>query len=94
MSSVDQQESASRDALLTEKQFSELGLDEVCYLRVMRTDDLTRIYGARSPSIMEIASTVVYVLMDAEGTPLVLGGSEESIRASAEEEGLTLIPLQ
>jgi hypothetical protein len=94
MSTVDQRGSACGDALLRQQEFSELGLHEIGYLRIMPSDDLKRIYGARFPSVMDIASVTVYALMDAEGDPLVLCDSVESVRESAREEGLILILLQ
>lgn len=86
--------SAAGYRLIAPEEFARFGLDEVAYVRVMRTDDLKRLYGAQFPSVMEIVSGTVHALMSAEGEPLVLGNSMASVQESARKQGLALVALQ
>lgn len=83
--------SAKGYQLIAPEEFARFGLNEVAYVRFMRTDDLKRIYGARFPNAMEIADETVYALMDAEGDPIVVGTSAESVEKSAQEQELELV---
>lgn len=80
----------SKAPLLTPEQFAQLGEGAIAYVRSMRSEDVSRLY----PQAPEIApGMMVFALLSADGTPIVLADSREGAIGNARENDLQMVSL-
>jgi hypothetical protein len=81
---------AERMTRLTPEQFAHLGDGALAYVRPMRSEDVTRIY----PQAPEIEpGLMVFALLAADGSPIVLSDTKEGALANAYENKLLTVSL-
>jgi hypothetical protein len=79
-----------RAPLLTPEQFANLGEGMIAYVREMRSEDVNRLYP-QAPHIEP--GLTIFVLLAADGSPIVLADSEEGAIGNARENDLTMVSL-
>jgi hypothetical protein len=76
--------------LLTPEQFANLGEGMIAYVREMRSEDVNRLYP-QAPHIEP--GLTIFVLLGADGSPIVLADSEVGAIGNARENDLTMVSL-
>ena len=84
------QTSNAKAPLLTPEQFANLGEGMIAYVREMRSEDVNRLYP-QAPHIEP--GLTIFVLLGADGSPIVLADSEEGAIGNARENDLTMVSL-
>ena len=75
---------------LTPHELAALGGGRIAYVRAMRGEELTRLF----PQAPEIAADrQIYVLLAADGSPLVIADSEQAAVANAWNNDLVTVSL-
>lgn len=88
---MQKQQTMERKApLLTPEQFANLGEGMIAYVREMRSEDVNRLYP-QAPQIEP--GLTIFVLLGADGAPIVLSDSEEGAIGNARENDLTMVSL-
>ena len=86
------QERLNGNPIISDEELSELGSDEVGYIRKFSRDELVAQYQERFPEaaadIAENAdpNALIYVLSDAAGRPLAVSDDESVVRTMARTE--------
>jgi hypothetical protein len=83
-------EPATPDVMITEQALAQLGDGKVAYVKAVRSDDIATLF----PNAPEIAPGLeLFVLLSANGTPLVITDSADAAKVNAWNNDLETLSL-
>ncbi|MAA99350.1 MAG: NADH oxidase [Stappia sp.] len=77
-------------AMMEPREFKELGAGQIAYVKPMKSEDLAALF----PDAPEVEPGLrLWVLLNADGTPIMLSDSRDVAIANAEEHDLRTVAL-